>query len=105
MLPSRSALSDLSLIADLFRKNAPKLVLFLPEKSVFWPKKFKKSDFQCFSLPQKSKKYLKDSLNLEYKKKFICHLLELGFGNKSDFLPQNSEFRSAFDLIFGRNMV
>ena len=39
VLPSRSALSDLGLIADLFEKNAPKLVLFLPDKSAFWPKK------------------------------------------------------------------
>ena len=66
MLPSRSALSDLGLIADLFEKKAPKLVLFLPEKSAFWPKKSKKSDFQVFSLQQNAKNYLKISLNLEY---------------------------------------
>jgi hypothetical protein len=46
VLPSRSALSDLGLIADLFF-NAPKLVLFLLEKS-------KKSDFYFFSLPHKA---------------------------------------------------
>ena len=42
VLPSRSALSDLGLIADLFEKNAPKLVLFLLGKSAFWPKKVQK---------------------------------------------------------------
>ena len=30
---------------------------------------------------------------------------ELGFGNKSDFDLKNSEFGSAFSLIFGKNMV
>ena len=48
VLPSKSTLSDLGLIADLFFLNAHKLVLFLPEKSAFWPKKSKKSDFHCF---------------------------------------------------------
>ena len=47
--PSRSALSDL----------VPKLVLFLPLKSAFWPpqKKAIKSDFHFFSLSHKAKNY------------------------------------------------
>ena len=50
VLPSRSSLSELGLIADLLEKNAPKLVLFLSKKSAFRPKKSKKSDLQLFSL-------------------------------------------------------
>ena len=49
-----------------FKKNAPKLVLFLPEKLVFWPKQFKKSDFHFVSPPHKAVNYLKISLNMEY---------------------------------------
>ena len=83
VLPSRSALSDLGLIADLFEKNAPKLVLFLPEKSALWPKKV---DFQGFCLPHKAKKYLKISLNMEYFQiKVDLSYVGIRFGNKSDF--------------------
>jgi hypothetical protein len=40
------------------KKNAPKMVLFLPEKSAFWPKKSENYDVSSFSLPQKAKKVL-----------------------------------------------
>ena len=43
-----------------------KLALFLPEKSVFLPKKSKKSDFHYFGLPHKAENCLKISLNMEY---------------------------------------
>jgi hypothetical protein len=70
VLPIRSALSDLGLIANLLgkkeEKNAPKLFLCLPEKSAFWPKKSKESYFYYFCLPHKAKLYLKISLNMEY---------------------------------------
>ena len=66
VLPSRSAFSDFSLIADLFGKNVPKLVFFLPEKSAFWPNQCKKSDFHSISLPHKAKIYSAISLNMEY---------------------------------------
>ena len=49
-----------------FQKEAPKLVLFLPEKSFFWPDKSSKSDFHSFSLPHRAKIYSKISLNMEY---------------------------------------
>ena len=55
VLPSRSALSDLGLIADLFEKNLLNWS-FLPKKSVFRLKKPKKSDFHSSSLLHKAKK-------------------------------------------------
>ena len=66
VLPSRSALSDLGLIADLFEKNAPKFVLFLLEKSAFWPKRSKKSAFHLFSLPHKASFNLIISTNIYF---------------------------------------
>ena len=62
VLPSRSALSDL-VWQWIFFFNAPKVVLFLPEKSNFSPKKSWKSDFQHFSLPHKEKNYFKISIS------------------------------------------
>ena len=61
VLPSRSALSDLGLIADLFKKNAPKLVLFLPEKSAFWPKNPKSLIFYVLAF-HKNQKILENFL-------------------------------------------
>ena len=55
VLPSRSASSDLGLIADLFEKNASKLVLFLPEKP----------DFHFFSFPHEANYYLTNFLKDE----------------------------------------
>ena len=48
VLPSRSALSNLGLIAYLFTKNAPKLVLCLPKKLYFLAKKVQKVRFSIF---------------------------------------------------------
>ena len=55
LLPSRSALSDLGLIADLFEKMLLNWSSFCLKSLLFWPKK---SDFQFFSLIHKAKKYL-----------------------------------------------
>ena len=66
MLPSRSALSDLGLIADLFDKMLLNGSSFCLKSPLFGQKKSKKSDFHFFSLPHKAKKYLKFSLNMEY---------------------------------------
>jgi hypothetical protein len=85
VLPSRSALSDLGLIADIFEKNAPKLVLFLPKKSSFCPKK---SDFHFFSFPHKAT----NNLKLFFPKYGIFSskslMSELSFWKKSDFDPK-----------------
>ena len=60
VLPSRSALSDLGLIADLFEK-------MLLNWSSFCLKSPKKSDFYFFfSLPHKAKHYLIIPLNINY---------------------------------------
>ena len=66
MLPSTSALSDLGLIADHFEKMVLNWSSFCLKKSAFWHKNSKESDFHSFSLPHKSKKSLKISLNIEY---------------------------------------
>ena len=65
LLPSRSTLSDLGLIVDLFEKMLLNWSSFCL-KSDFCPKKSEKSDFYSFGIPQKAKKYLKISLNMEY---------------------------------------
>ena len=43
------------LMVTLFGKNAPKLVLLLPEKSAIWPKKSKKSDLHFLASLTKQK--------------------------------------------------
>ena len=65
VMPSRSALSDLGLIADLFEKMPLNWSSFCV-KSPLFGQKSQKSDFQCFSLPHKSKNYLEISLIMEY---------------------------------------
>ena len=55
-LPSRSALSDLGLIADFFEKNLLNWSSFCLKSLFFWPKNSGKSNFYSFSLPYKAKK-------------------------------------------------
>ena len=107
VLPSRFALSDLGLSdSGLYLKNALILVLFLREKSAFWPKKSKKSDFHSFSLPNKTNSYLNIFLNIEYFQiKVDLPNVWIKFLEQVWFWPQHSVFGSAFGLMFGRNMV
>ena len=54
----------------------------------------------------KAENYLKFSLNMEYFQiKTDLPYVRIKFLEQVWFWPQNSEFRSAFGLIFGRNMV
>ena len=103
VLPSRSALSDLGLISDLFENMLLNWSFFLHEKSVCWPKQTNKSYFHCFSLWHKAKTDLNISSNMAFKKKLkkqlLCLMSELSFWNKSDF-----DWFS-FGLNFGINIV
>jgi hypothetical protein len=62
--------------------------------------------FPLLAFHKKQKKYLKFSLNTEYFQ-IKVDLLNVKIMPMEQvwFWPQNSEFQSAFGLIFGRNMV
>ena len=66
MLPSRSALSDLGLIADLFQKMLLNWSSFDLKSLLFGQKRSQKSDFHFVSLLHNAKNNLKISLNMEY---------------------------------------
>ena len=80
MLPCRSALSDLGLIVDL-KKNTLKVVLFCLKSMVFDHKSPKSVVFNFSACHTPQKKIYWNN----FKKRLICLMLELGFGNKSDF--------------------
>ena len=66
VLPSRSALSDLGLIADLFEKMLQNWSSFCLKSPLFGLKSPKSLIFTFFSLPHIAENYLKISLNMEY---------------------------------------
>ena len=104
VLPSRFALSDLGLMADLIGKmllNWSSLCM----KSLFLGKKVQKVlIFQPFTWRKKN--YFNF---LEYgifsKKKVYLFYVWIRLLESVGFWPQNNEFGSAFGLIFGKNMV
>ena len=106
VLPSRSALPDLGLIADLFEKMPLNWSSFCLKSLLFGLKSPKSLIFTACGLIYKAKKYSKVSKIMEY---FLIKVDVLNviikFLEQVWFGHQISKFRSAFGLIFGRNMV
>ena len=106
VLPSRSALSDLGLIADLFEILFQNWSSFCLKSPFFCLKSPKSLIFTVFSFTHKAENYLKISLTTLYlQSKYDLLNVRIKFLEQVWFWTQNSKFGSAFGLIFGRNVV